>query len=104
MLSKAIEPFAKFNPREVSCTTLLIFLAIGESHEGLLQADIARKLNIPSSSVSRNCGILDVTTQKGEPGMGLVTRETWHADQRIKLVKLTAKGRELFDEIYSRLG
>jgi hypothetical protein len=49
-------------------------------------------------------GFLDVTTQKGEPGMGLVTRETWHADQRIKLVKLTAKGRELFDEIYSRLG
>ena len=70
----------------------------------MLQTDIVRKLNIPSSSVSRNCGILDVTTQKGEPGMGLVTRETWHADQRIKLVKLTAKGRELFDEIYSRLG
>jgi hypothetical protein len=36
MLSKAIEPFAKFNPREVSCTTFLIFLAVGESHEGLL--------------------------------------------------------------------
>ena len=103
MLSKAIEPFAKFNPREVSCTTLLIFLAVGESQEGLLQNDIARKLNIPSSSVSRNCGILDVTTQKGENGMGLVFRETWHADQRIKLVRLTARGRELFDEIYSRL-
>jgi len=104
MLSQAIEPFAKFNPREVSCTTLLIFLAVGESQEGLLQNDIARKLNIPSSSVSRNCGILDVTTQKGENGMGLVFRETWHADQRIKLVRLTARGRELFDEIYSRLG
>jgi hypothetical protein len=105
MLSKAIEPFAKFNSREVSCTTLLIFLAVGESHEGLLQADIAKKAQHPQlQRVSRNCGILDVTTQKGEPGMGLVTRETWHADQRIKLVKLTAKGRELFDEIYSRLG
>ena len=104
MLSRVIEPFARYNPREVSCTTFLIFLAIGESHEGLLQTDIARKLNIPKSSVSRNCGILDSQTQKGEPGMGLVSREPWHADQRIKLVKLTAKGRELFDEIHSRLG
>jgi len=104
MLSRVIEPFARYNPREVSCTTFLIFLAIGESHEGLLQTDIARKLNIPKSSVSRNCGLLDTQTQKGEPGMGLIVRETWHADQRIKLVKLTAKGRELFDEIHSRLG
>ncbi len=104
MLSRVIEPFARYNPREVSCTTFLIFLAIGESQEGLLQTDIARKLNIPKSSVSRNCGILDSVTQKGEPGMGLVSREPWHADQRIKLVKLTAKGRELFDEIHSRLG
>jgi len=104
MLSRAIEPFARFNSREVSCTTLLIFLAIGESQEGLLQTDIARKLNIPKSSVSRNCSLLDTQTQKGESGMGLVSREPWHADQRIKLVKLTAKGRELFDEIQSRLG
>lgn len=104
MLSRVIEPFARYNPREVSCTTFLIFLAIGESHEGLLQTDIARQLNIPKSSVSRNCSLLDTQTQKGEPGMGLITREPWHADQRIKLVKLTAKGRELFDEIHSRLG
>ena len=104
MLSRVVEPFARYNPREVSCTTFLIFLAIGESHEGLLQTDIARKLNIPKSSVSRNCGILDSQTQKGEPGMGLVSREPWYADQRIKLVKLTAKGRELFNEIHSRLG
>lgn len=104
MLSRVIEPFARYNPREVSCTTFLIFLAIGESQEGLLQTDIARKLNIPKSSVSRNCSLLDAQTQKGEPGMGLVTREPWHADQRIKLVKLTTKGRELFDEIHSRLG
>jgi DNA-binding MarR family transcriptional regulator len=103
MLSRVIEPFARYNPREVSCTTFLIFLAVGESHEGLLQTDIARKLNIPKSSVSRNCSLLDTQTQKGEPGMGLVTREPWHADQRVKLVKLTAKGRELFDEIHSRL-
>lgn len=103
ILSKAIEPFAKYNPREVSCTTLLIFLAIGESREGLLQTDISRKLGIPKSSVSRNCGILDVITQKGDPGMGLVTRSPWHADQRIKLVQLTDKGRALFDEIHSRI-
>jgi DNA-binding MarR family transcriptional regulator len=103
MLSRVVEPFARYNPREVSCTTFLIFLAVGESQEGLLQADIARKLNIPKSSVSRNCSLLDTQTQKGEPGMGLVCREPWHADQRIKVVRLTAKGRELFDEIHSRL-
>ena len=104
LLSHVIEPFARFNPREVSCTTFFIFLAIGESHEGLLQTDISRKLNIPKSTVSRNCGILSEQTQKGDPGMGLISREPWHADQRIKLVKLTDKGRKLFNEIHSRLG
>ena len=104
LLSRAIAPFARYNPREVSCTTLQIFLAIGESFEGLLQADIARKLGIPKSSVSRNCGILSGTTQKGGPGMGLISREPWEKDQRITFVKLTDKGRELFDEIHSRLG
>jgi DNA-binding MarR family transcriptional regulator len=103
MLSRAIEPFARYNPREVSCTTLLIFLAVGESQEGLLQTDIAKRLDIPKSSVSRNCSILDSQTQKGEPGMGLISREPWHADQRIKFVKLTEKGRALFDEIHSKL-
>jgi len=104
VLSRVIEPFARYNPREVSCTTLLIFLTIGESLEGLLQTDISRRLNIPKSSVSRNCSLLDTQTQKGGLGMGLINREPWHADQRIKFVKLTVKGRELFDEIYSRLG
>jgi len=104
LLSRVIEPFARYNPREVSCTTLQIFLAIGESSEGLLQADIPLRLNIPKSSVSRNCGILSDTTQKGEPGMGLISREPWAKDQRINFVKLTDKGRELFDEIHSRLG
>lgn len=104
MLSKAIAPFAKYNPREVSCHTLLVFLLVGESRDGILQTDIAKRLGIPKSTISRNCGILDTTTQKGGAGMGLISREAWHVDQRIKICRLTEKGRQLFDEIHSHLG
>lgn len=100
MLSKAITPFARFNEREVSCTTFLIFLTIAESGEdGVLQADLAKQLGLPSSSVSRNTCILSDKTQKHRAGMGLIRREVHPHDARINVLRLSDKGKDLYAQI-----
>jgi DNA-binding MarR family transcriptional regulator len=98
-LIKALLPFASYNQREVSCTTLIIFLAIAQSEEGILQSDLSDKLKISSSSVSRNCCLLGVKTQKNQNGMGLIEREAHPHDARINILKLSPKGCQLYDQL-----
>jgi DNA-binding MarR family transcriptional regulator len=98
-LIKALLPFASYNQREVSCTTLIIFLAIAQSKEGILQSDLSDKLKISSSSVSRNCCLLGAKTQKNQNGMGLIIRETHPHDARINVLKLSPEGCQLYDQL-----
>jgi DNA-binding MarR family transcriptional regulator len=102
-LVKALLPFTLYNQREVSCTTLIIFLAIAQSEEGILQADLPDKLQMSSSSVSRNCCLLGLKTQKNQNGMGLITREVHPHDARINVLKLTTEGRQLYDQLLNCL-
>lgn len=103
-LSKAILPFAKYNEREVSCTTLAIFLAIAEAGvDGLLQADLPKKLGFSSSAVSRNCCLLGHKTQKNQTGMGLIERLEHPHDSRMKILKLTADGERLYENLVQSL-
>lgn len=102
MLSSALLPFARLNPREINCNTLIVFLAVAEAGDtGVKQADLALRLKIAKSSVSRNCGILGNKTQKNQDGLGLINAEPWSKDPRINLLKVTDKGRDLFQTISS---
>jgi DNA-binding MarR family transcriptional regulator len=102
MLSSALLPFARLNPREINCNTLVVFLAVAEAgDEGVKQADLALRLRLAKSSVSRNCGILGRKTQKHKDGLELIKSEPWHGDPRINLLKVTDKGRDLFQTISS---
>ena len=102
MLSSALLPFARLNPREINCNTLVVFLAVAEAGDkGVKQADLALRLRIAKSSVSRNCGILGSKTQKNKDGLELIKSEPWPKDPRINLLKVTDKGRDLFQTISS---
>jgi DNA-binding MarR family transcriptional regulator len=104
MLSSALLPFARLNPREINCNTLVVFLAIAEAgDEGVKQADLALRLRLAKSSVSRNCGILGRKTQKNKDGLELIKSEPWPKDPRINLLTLTARGKDLFETITDRL-
>lgn len=103
-LSQRLLPFTIFNDREVSCTTLTIFLVIGERDpEGVLQADLPKYIPVSTSSVSRNCCLLGMKTQKNTHGMGLVKREKHPHNQKLLVLSLTDKGRELYDKITAGL-
>jgi DNA-binding MarR family transcriptional regulator len=103
-LSTRLLPFALFNSREVSCTTLTIFLLVGEnSQEGILQADLPKHINVSTSSVSRNCCLLGEKTQKNTHGMGLVKREKHPNNQKLIVLNLTEAGRTLYDKITNGL-
>ena len=103
-LSKALSPFANYEGREISAKTLVIFLAIAEAGEdGVLQADLVRKLQLDKSSVSRNCLLLSRQTQKGTAGLKLIDKEAAPTNASINLLKLTPEGQSLYSLILERL-
>lgn len=99
-LSAQLLPFTLFNDREVSCTTLTIFLIIGEHDpEGVLQADITKFINTSTSSVSRNCCLLGGKTQKNTNGMGLIYRERLSLNRTLIHLSLTETGKDLYERV-----
>lgn len=62
-------------------------------HEGCTQRDMARDLDMPSSSSSRNIAALSTVHRLGKEGLGLVTWVDDPLDRRAKLLLLTEKGR-----------
>jgi DNA-binding MarR family transcriptional regulator len=103
-ITTALLPFARLNEREINCNALVVFLTIAESGEhGVKQADLALRLRIAKSSVSRNCGILGLKTQKNKDGLGLIKVEPWPKDPRINLLSLTDKGKDLYETMTAAL-
>lgn len=97
-LINALQSFAQFNNREVSCHTLLVFLSIAQAEDGLLQSDLPDKLNMSASSISRNCCLLSHKTQKNKRGMNLVRRERHPHDSRMNILVVTDEGKQLYEE------
>jgi len=97
-LINALKSFAQFNNREVSCHTLLVFLSIAQAEDGLLQSDLPDKLNMSSSSISRNCCLLSHKTQKNKRGMNLIKRERHPHDSRMNILVVTDEGKHLYEE------
>ena len=103
-LSNALKPFANYEGREISAKTLVIFLAIAESGpDGILQADLVRKLKLDKSSVSRNCLLLSTKTEKGIVGLKLIDKKAAPTNASINLLQLTPEGKLLYSSILERL-
>lgn len=104
MLSKAFIPFANYNEREISCTTLTLFLTVAEAgDDGVIQADLALKLGVAKSSISRNACLLSDATHKGKPGMGLIRRDVHPHDARINVLRLTDRGQQMYQQILNAI-
>ena len=103
-LSNALKPFAMYEGREISAKTLVIFLAIAEAGEdGILQADLVRRLKLDKSNVSRNCLLLAAQTEKGTVGLKLIDKKPSPTNASINLLQLTPEGKLLYSSILERL-
>ena len=102
-LSKRLLPFARFNQREVSCLTMVIFLTIAEEGDrGISQAELVESLDVPKASISRNCCLLGTKTQKNKRGMDLVRVEPHPDKASMNLLTITESGRKLNVELAER--
>lgn len=98
MRSDQLTPILKFNPK-LSANGLRLFLYIAE-HDGIVQADISRLLDIPKSTVSRQVSILSDRTEKGTQGMSLVSKQEIKIDGHwCSKLKLTQVGQQIYESM-----
>lgn len=87
--------------KEITIALISTFLGVAiwyEEHSAgsrLSLGDLARRLGLPASTVSRHLRYLGERQRKGVPGMGLVEVMTTDDDARRKWVRLTPSGKEL---------
>ncbi|MGL5935042.1 MAG: hypothetical protein ACRCZI_05410 [Cetobacterium sp.] len=85
---------------EMQTQTLDFLLRVAAHPEGVSQVDIAARVGLSSSALSRNCEILgEGITKKGKPGLGLINTEEGWPDRRRKTMKLTAKGQRFVEQL-----
>lgn len=96
-VSMIIEEFRKLD-KEMQAQQMLIYLTIMSS-PGITQREIEQKLDLESSSVSRNVAALGAVTRKGKEGHNLIVTKEDPNDRRYKVVHPTAKGKSVFNTI-----
>ena len=100
--STKLKPLLSLNEREFSVHTLAVFLAIAEhDEEGVFQADLIKYVPISKQAISRNTCLLADKTHKGTEGMKLVSKEINPYDRKMFVLKLTDKGRKLYQDLHS---
>ncbi len=82
--------------------TLAVFLEIAKN-EGITINELCDRVGLASSSASRNVAALSGQHWLKKPGLGLVETQTDPQDLRRKTIRLTAKGRQLKDQIIAVL-
>ena len=98
-LLKIIEEMRKFDSHMESQTIAVFFyVCLYGGVDGVSMQTISQKLDIAQSSVSRNCYKLGDRTRDGI-GIGLLQSFEDPEERRRKLVRLTAKGRRVFNTL-----
>jgi|TARA_R110000787_G_scaffold56519_1_gene129818 DNA-binding MarR family transcriptional regulator len=98
-LLKIIEEMRKFDSHMESQTIAVFFyVCLYSGADGVSMQTISQKLDIAQSSVSRNCYKLGDRTRDGI-GIGLLQSFEDPEERRRKLVRLTAKGRRVFNTL-----
>ena len=94
-----IEEIRKFDSHMESQTIAVFFyVCLYSGADGVSMQTISQKLDIAQSSVSRNCYKLGDRTRDGI-GIGLLQSFEDPEERRRKLVRLTAKGRRVFNTL-----
>ena len=78
--------------------TLSVFVEIAKS-EGISVSELADKCGLAGSSASRNVAALSDWHWLKKPGLGLVQTVSDPMDMRRKTVRLTAKGKQLSEQL-----
>jgi len=89
-IQKVVEEFRKLDgemPMQMASTFMVV-----ARHQGITMKDIAEKVGVTQSSVSRNIGALGSRHRYGKEGLKLVKTEEDDIDIRRKVVHLTPKG------------
>jgi DNA-binding MarR family transcriptional regulator len=100
---KYIEILRKHDPK-IQSQTIAIFLYVAIHYQGKYEEEgvpmtiIASDLNLAQSSVSRNISILSQWKWSRKKGLDLVETREDPMERRRKLVKLTPKGKKLFNQ------
>jgi DNA-binding MarR family transcriptional regulator len=98
-LLNIIEEMRKFDSHMESQTIAVFFyVCLYSGADGVSMQTISQKLDIAQSSVSRNCYKLGDKTRDGI-GIGLLQSFEDPEERRRKLVRLTAKGRRVFNTL-----
>ena len=98
-LLKIIEEMRKFDSHMESQTIAVFFyVCLYSGADGVSMQTISQKLDIAQSSVSRNCYKLGDRTRDGI-GIGLLQSFEDPEERRRKLVRISAKGRRVFNTL-----
>ena len=99
-LLNAIEEFRKFDA-DIQSQTIAVFLYVGlhAKSEGVPMTVIAEKLAMAQSSVSRNVSLLSKYSWRQKEGLNFLVAEEDPFERRRKLVKLTNRGKRLYETI-----
>ena len=101
--TRFIEEFRKLDPEMPSQTVHTFLLVAMRGDEGLPQKDLAALLGVEQSTVSRNVSSLDKINRHHQPGLDLVRSVEDPNERRRKVIRLTARGRLLREQLVSIL-
>lgn len=101
-LLKSIEMFRDIDP-EIPSQTVAIFLTVANQATPIKMSEIAKKLSVAQSSVSRNISYLGKINRHHKPGLGLLDTFEDPEERRRKLVMLTPKGQQFFMRVKQAL-
>lgn len=94
---QVVAHFRTLDP-EIGAVAMAILLVVAESGE-IGMKDIAQRVGVVKSSVSRTVALMSRTGHKGAAGHDLLTWQEDPADRRNKRVFLTRKGQEFMRQL-----
>ena len=97
-LRRVLRPVADATSITASAATLEVLMAVA-SNEDTPVLEIARKLEAPATTVSRQLLDLWIKARDRYPGFGLVEPVADPLDMRIKRYRLTIKGKALMTKV-----
>ena len=99
-LLKIIEEVRKFDSQiEAHAIAVFFYVGIYGGNDGVKMQTIGDELNIAQSSVSRNVYKLGDVNRHKKSGLGLLIAFEDPMERRRKKVKLTAKGKRVFNTL-----